>query len=285
MLTLGIDTRPKLQPETFNRLRDLIYARCGIFFADGKKYLLETRLARRLEERNLKTFEDYYYYLTYDGAREKEIHSLINSIVTNETSFFRDIAQLDAFKKGVIPKVMEEKAKSFDKTVRVWSAACSTGEEPYTLAMMMMEEGVQARGLGIEVHGSDICDNVLKSADAARYEKYSLRNTPEVYIKKYFEGGPDSFAVERRLKGLVRLKKVNLVDQAATRAYKSIDVIFCRNVLIYFDDASKKKAVTHLYDSLSKGGYLFIGFSETLHNITRLFRPVSFERSVVYQKV
>ncbi len=97
MLTLGIDTRPKLQPETFLRLRDLIYARCGIFFADGKKYLLETRLARRLEERSLKTFEDYYYYLTYDAGREKEIHTLINSIVTNETSFFRDIAQLDAF--------------------------------------------------------------------------------------------------------------------------------------------------------------------------------------------
>ena len=284
MLTLGIDTRPKLQPETFLRLRDLIYARCGIFFADGKKYLLETRLARRLEERSLKTFEDYYYYLTYDAGREKEIHTLINSIVTNETSFFRDIAQLDAFKKGVVPKVMEEKARSFDKTLRVWSAACSTGEEPYTLAMMMMEEGVQARGFNIEVHGSDICDNVLRSAEAAMYDKYTLRNTPEAYKKKYFDGGPDSYSVEKRLKALVRLKKINLIDSTAMRAYRSIDVIFCRNVLIYFDDASKKKAVTHLYDSLSKGGYLFIGFSETLHNITRLFRPVSFESSVVYQK-
>lgn len=285
MLTLGVNTKPKLSDETFRMLRDIIYARCGIFFADNKKYLLETRLARRLEDRNLKSFEDYYYFLTYDVDKEKELTNVQNSIVTNETSFFRDQAQLDAFIKGVIPKVLEVKQKTGDRKLRVWSAASSTGEEPYTLAIMMLEEKLNARGYGIEVFGSDISDVVLRSAEAATYDKYTLRNTPADYITRYFRANGPSYALERRVKDLVKYRKVNLINSNDTRMMKSMDIIFCRNVLIYFDDTSKKKAVSHLYDSLCAGGYLFVGFSETLHSITRLFRPVSIERSVVYQKV
>lgn len=284
MLTLGINSKPKLTNETFCLLRDIIYRRCGIFFADNKKYLLETRLARRLEERSLKTFEDYYYFLTYDQSREKEMANLVNVIVTNETSFFRDIMQLEAFKRGVVPKIVQEKANGL-KALKVWSAACSTGEEPYTLAMMLMEEGLASKGWSVEVLGSDICDNVLRSAEAAVYEKYSLRNTPEGYLKKYFSGSLETFTVAKKVQELVKLKKLNLIDPFETRSVRGMDIIFCRNVLIYFDDASKRKAVTHLYDALNKGGYLFVGFSETLHSITRLFKPVSIERSVVYQKV
>ncbi|MBI5643115.1 MAG: protein-glutamate O-methyltransferase CheR [Deltaproteobacteria bacterium] len=286
MLTLGINSKPKLSYETFCLLRDIIYAKCGIFFADTKKYLLETRLLRRLEEKNLKTFEDYYYFLMYDPEKTKELSNVLNSIVTNETSFFRDNAQLDAFRRGVIPKVLEEKAKSGSKSLKIWSAACSTGEEPYTLGMMLMDDALPAKGYLIDILGSDISDIVLKSAEAGVYEKYALRNTPEAFLRKYFvSNGGDSYSVSRKVHEIVKYRKVNLVDSLETRMVKGIDVIFCRNVLIYFDDASKKKAVTHLYDSLNKGGYLFVGFSETLHNITRLFRPVSIERSVVYQKV
>ena len=111
MLTLGINTKPKLSNETFGLLRDIIYARCGISFSEAKKYFLETRLVRRLEEMNLKSFEDYYYFLTYDSQREKEIINLFNSIVTNETSFFRDLPQLEAFRRGVVPKVIEDREK------------------------------------------------------------------------------------------------------------------------------------------------------------------------------
>lgn len=285
MLTLGLNTKPRLSNETFCLLRDIIYAKCGIFFADNKKYLLETRLSRRLEEKNLKSFEDYYYFLVYDPDKDRELTNVLNAIVTNETSFFRDQPQLEAFIKGVVPKVLDEKARNGDKTVRVWSAASSTGEEPYTLGIMMLEAKLQMKGFGIEILGSDISDAVLRSAEAASYDKYSLRNTPQEYINRYFHNAAGSYALERKVKGLVRYRKVNLVDSMDTRTIKGMDIIFCRNVLIYFDDASKKKAVGHLYDSLAKGGYLFVGFSETLHNITRLFRPVSIERSVVYQKV
>ncbi len=285
MLTLGLNTKPRLSNETFCLLRDIIYAKCGIFFADNKKYLLETRLSRRLEEKNLKSFEDYYYFLVYDPDKDRELTNVLNAIVTNETSFFRDQPQLDAFINGVVPKVLDEKARNGDKTVRVWSAASSTGEEPYTLGIMMLEAKLQMKGFGIEILGSDISNAVLRSAEAASYDKYALRNTPQDYINRYFRSSAGAYALDRKVKDLVRYRKVNLVDSTDTRTIKGMDIIFCRNVLIYFDDASKKKAVGHLYDSLAKGGYLFVGFSETLHNITRLFRPVSIERSVVYQKV
>lgn len=285
MLTLGLDSKPKLSYETFCLLRDIIYKKSGISFADTKKYLLETRLARRLEERNLKTFEDYYYFITYDPQKEKELACLLNSIVTNETSFFRDMAQLDCFRKGVVPKVLEEKAKTGNRLLKVWSAPCSTGEEPFTLAMMLVEDGINQKGYTIDVLGSDISDNVLKSAESATYEKYALRNAPDAFLRKYFVNNGDSYTVGKKVQEMVKFKKINLVDSLEMRMIKGVDVIFCRNVLIYFDDASKKKVIGHIYDCLAKGGYLFIGFSETLHSVTRLFRPVSIERSVVYQKV
>ena len=167
----------------------------------------------------------------------------------------------------------------------MWSAACSTGEEPLTLGMMLLEDGLQIKGWNIDILASDISDNVLRPASAGVYEKYSLRNTPESYLKKYFQASGESYTATKKVRDLVRYRKINLMDPIEMRMVRGIDIIFCRNVLIYFDDNSKKKVIAHLYDSLNKGGYLFVGFSESLHNITRLFRPVSIERSVVYQKV
>jgi chemotaxis protein methyltransferase CheR len=284
MLTLGIDSTPKLSSQNFIALRDIIYSRSGIFFADNKKYLLETRLARRLEHLNLKRYEDYVMFLSYDKDREKEVTELINSVVINETSFFRDQMQLDAFGKGVVPGLIERNSKEGNRNLRIWSSACSTGEEPYTLAIMLLEAGLHLNW-SINILGSDISPNVLRSAELASYEKYSLRNLPEPYLRKYFFNDGDSFRLKKNVLDLVKFKRINLIDSLEMRQIREMDVIFCRNVLIYFDDASRKKAISHLYDSLAKGGYLFLGFSETLHNITRLFRPVSFERSLVYQKI
>jgi chemotaxis protein methyltransferase CheR len=285
MLTLGVNSKPKLSSEVFTQLRELIYSRCGISFADSKKYLLESRLAKRLELRNLKNFDDYYCYLMYDRSKEEEISVLVNTIVTNETSFFRDQAQLDAFQKGVVPKLVEVKKRAMKRTIRVWSAACSTGEEPYTLAMMLME-ALGPDGWTLEVIGSDISDNVLNSAKKAAYEQYSLRNAPPAFLSKYFSNSSGGvYTVKEDVQRLVKYRKINLMNSFETRLVNDIDVVFCRNVLIYFDDVSKKKAVSHLYDSLVKGGYLFVGFSESLHNVTRLFRPVSIDGALVHQKI
>ncbi len=278
-------SKPRLSDETFHLLRDLIHKRCGIYFTDVKKYLLENRLLRRLEGRNLKSFEDYYYFLLYDPEREVEFLNLIESIVTNETSFFRDLPQLEAFRKGIVPSVMEYKQKLSKKEINIWSAACSTGEEPFTIAMILLEDDIAEKGWKVEILGSDISEKVLKSAIRGVYEKYSLRNTPERYISRYFSNSGDCYVVNQRVRQLVRYRRINLMDPLETRTVQNMDIIFCRNVLIYFNDQSKRKVLNHLYDSLVEGGYLILGFSETLHNITRLFKPVSFERSVVYQKV
>lgn len=284
MLTLSIDSRPKLSSATFRLLRDLIYLKSGISFSDTKLYLLESRLSRRLEEKNLKTFEDYYYYLTYDADKDKELTRLLNCVVTNETSFFRDPVQLESFSTAVVPKVLETAAGTAGKTFRVWSAACSTGEEPYTIAMMLKEGNIECR-CRVEVIGSDLSDNALKSAENAVYDRHSVRNTPEHFIKRYFTENNESFAVKKSVKDMVKIRKINLVASGDTRMVREANVIFLRNVLIYFDEASKKKAVGHIYDSLVKGGYLLVGSTETLHNVTRLFTPVKMDNTLVYQKL
>ncbi len=282
---LGVQSKPKLGQEAFDQLRELIYAKCGISFSDSKKYLLESRLAKRVDARGLKNFDDYLYFLNYDAQKESEITYLLNNIVTNETSFFRDAIQLKGFDQGVVPKIIEAKKKSMNRRLKIWSAASSTGEEPYTLAMMLLDLGLATDGWSVEITGSDISDNVLRSAKAATYEQYSLRNATPQQLLKYFTQKEKAYTLKPEVARLVRFKKINLMNSFETRLVKDNDVIFCRNVLIYFDDASKKKAVGNMYDSLAKGGYLFIGFSESLHDITRLFKPVRFCGTMVYQKI
>ncbi len=284
MLSAATKISPKISPETFILLRDLIYKRCGIFFGENKRYLIEKRLGGRLAALNFRCFEDYYYYLVYDSRKEEEINRLIGCIVTNETSFFRDRTQLKGFIEDIIPEVLKRKEKSTLKDLRIWSSASSTGEEPYTLAMMLMDKGLHLKGWHISVTGSDISDGVLRSAKRAVYDGYSLRNTPEDMRKKYFVKTGDTFSVVNKVKDLVNFRKINMMDREAMFSVRNTDVVFCRNVLIYFDDAAKKAVFTHIYDSLRPGGFLVLGFSESLQNLTRLFTPVKVGRSLVYKR-
>ncbi len=284
MLTATSRTRPTVSMETFHLLRDLIYKRTGIFFADTKRYLIETRLGGRLRALNLKGFDDYYYYLVYDARKEEEINRLIGCIVTNETSFFRDRPQLNGFINDVVPAILKAKEREALKEISIWSSASSTGEEPYTLAMMLMEKGLHLKGWRIRVIGSDISDGVLQSARRGVYDGYSLRNTPEDIKGKYFFRTGDTYSVVKKVKDMVSFKKINMMDRAGVATVRGVDVVFCRNVLIYFDDASKKTVFTHIYDTLKPGGYLLLGFSESLHNLTRLFTPVKMGRALVYKR-
>ncbi len=284
MLRTATKTRPGISMETFHLMRDLIYKRCGIFFADTKRYLIETRLGGRLRDLNLKSFEDYYYYLVYDARKEVEINRLIGCIVTNETSFYRDRPQLNSFINDVVPEILKSRENDVLKELRIWSSASSTGEEPYTLAMMLMDRGLHLKGWRVRITGSDISDNVLHSARRGVYDGYSLRNTPEDIKAKYFFMTGDRYSVVKKVKDTVSFKKINMMDRAAVSTVRGVDVVFCRNVLIYFDDASKRAVFTHIYDSLRPGGYLLLGFSESLHNLTRLFTPVRMGRALVYRR-
>jgi chemotaxis protein methyltransferase CheR len=269
--------------DVFKQLRDFIYERSGIFIPDNKKYFLENRLGRRVQEKNLKGYEDYLYILKY-GSDKNELTVLFNLVTTNETFFFREPQQFDVFKGELFNRVMAENNKTGRKEIKIWSAACSTGEEPYTIAMILLEKP-EAAAIKKEIYASDISDSVLGSAKAGVYGSYAIRNVPEIYLKKYFTNTNQQYSISHSVKSLTRFMKVNLIEDRDVKAIRGVDVIFCRNVLIYFDDKAKQKAVANLYDALRPNGYLFVGTSESLHNVTRAFRPIVINKVIVYQKV
>ncbi len=266
-----------LQDNTFKQLRDFIYEKSGIFIADSKKYLLENRLTKRIQEKKLSGYEDYLYLLLYGNSTD-ELTKLFDAVTTNETFFFRETQQLDVFIDHIVPAIIK---KQGSKDIAIWSAACSTGEEPYTLSMLLIEKGYSLKK---EIIGSDISDGTIESAQKATYNSYSIRNIPMQYLKKYFKPNGQNYELSPIVKNTVKFMNINLVDERKMRLVTGRDVIFCRNVLIYFDDKAKKKAVSLLYDSLKPGGYLIIGLSESLHNVTRALKPVVINKVVVYQR-
>jgi chemotaxis protein methyltransferase CheR len=267
-----------LSDAAFKQLRDFIYEKSGIYVADTKKYLVEKKLLARLEEKNLKTYEDYLSLLRFSGNGD-ELLKLYDAITTNETYFFREPQQLTVCVDTIIPQIMEQKKS---KDIRIWSAASSTGEEAYTLAMMLLEKRCCSR---IEVLGSDISNEVIEAAKKAVYGSYSIRNIPPPYLAKYFKSNGWTHELDMSVKSLARFMNINLIDPAKMRTVQGMDLVFCRNVLIYFDDKAKQKVVSMLYDSLRPGGFLIIGSAESLHSVTRAFKPVVFNKVVAYQRV
>jgi chemotaxis protein methyltransferase CheR len=273
-----------LTDQEFVLLKDFIYEKTGIYFGETKGYLLESRLANRLSELGLSSFEDYYFYLKYGGPKtDQELTSLFDLVTTNETSFFRNPPQLDAF-KVIVQKNYLNGTKP-PGPLRIWSAGCSTGEEPYSLAILMIEM-VAASGMPVPftIYGTDISAKVLETARKAVFNNYSVRNTDKAILGKYFAEENGMYALKDAVKKYVTLDFLNLMDSHSYRKYRQIDVIFCRNVLIYFDEKGKKKVIDNLHESLKPGGYLTIGHAESLHNISRGFKPLIFPGTIAYQK-
>ena len=272
---------PKLSPDTFKQLRDLIYEKTGIFFQDNKTYLLESRLLPRLHACRCQTFESYLNFLRFDAYRDREVTELYTVITTNETYFFRDEAQLESFMKVMVPEVMKTNAAT--KQIRIWSAACSTGDEPYTLALLLRDYPPLA-GWTIDILATDISENVLTIARTATYSTHSLRKVPPGMLAKYFTGKKEQQTLVPQVKGMVRFMNVNLYDRPRLKLIRGIDIVFCRNCLIYFDDKAKAQIVSDLRDALRPKGYLTIGFSETLHDTTGHFKTIHAGRSVIHEK-
>jgi chemotaxis protein methyltransferase CheR len=278
----GSETKPALMDEsTFRHLRDLIYEQTGIHFQESKKYLLESRLQPRLRARQCRTFGDYLNFLKFDSFRDGEFAELYTVITTNETYFFRDDAQLDTFMTVIVPTVMKQ--NSATRQLRIWSAACSTGDEPYTLALLLRDHPPLVNW-SIDILASDISETVLEVARKGVYRAHSLRKVPPAIRSKYFSGDSDEFALVPHVKNLVRFMNVNLYDRSRLKLIRGIDVILCRNCLIYFDHKAKDQIISDLRDALRPEGYLIIGFSETLHDHSGSFHAVHAGRSVVYQK-
>ena len=278
-------TIPKLSDETFVVLRNYIYARTGIFFPEKKKYFLEGRLAKRLQFLRIAYFEDYLQLLKHDQQKQSEFEFLCNTITVNETSFFRNEPQINAFHRNLAGEIIEAKKGFGKRTLKIWCAACSSGEEPYTLAMLYLEH-LKPRypDLHIEIIGTDINTAMLELARKAEYNHYAIRSTPELFLNKYFDNSSGLYRLHSEVKDLVRFEYQNLMDRQKIRLMTHFDFIFCTNVLIYFDEKSKIQVVGDLYYSLNRGGYLFIGYSEMLHRISTAFKLVSIPRATVYKK-
>jgi len=275
---------PKMSDTTYRQFRQFIYELTGIYFQDNKKYLLEGRLAKRTQALNLADFESYLQLLRSGIRRNGEMRFFFDAITINETFFFRNEPQFEAFENPLVPSVLSTKGTGA-KRLRVWSAASSSGEEAHTIAMLYLER-LKPRypGLDLEVVGTDINTSVIDIARKGVYRDYSIRNTPKMYLDKYFRTEDSRFHVKDEVRKHVRFEPLNLFDQTRMRQMNNFDIIFCCNVLIYFDQKSKIQVVSNLYDALTRGGYLFIGYAESLHGISTAFTLINFPKTVAYQK-
>jgi chemotaxis protein methyltransferase CheR len=270
-----------LPEDVFRLLRDLIRDYCGIYFNDDSRYLLEKRLSRRVRSHHLSSFRDYYRFLLYDKSRDEELSLIMDILTVNETYFFREQGQLKTFSEEIL---LELKGINREKKrLRIWSAGCSTGEEPYTLAMLVIERGY-FYGWDIEIFGSDINQRVLQVARNGVYRKNSFRTTDEYFLKKYFKEENGIFRISNSVKQFVNFSHLNLLDPFKAKFIGIMDVVFCRNVLIYFDQTSKKKVTETFHDRLVDGGYLLLGHAESLINVTTAFTLRHFKYDMVYQK-
>ncbi|MEW6068838.1 MAG: protein-glutamate O-methyltransferase CheR [Nitrospirota bacterium] len=270
-----------LPEDVFRLIRDLIRDYCGIYFDDDSKYLLEKRLARRVQTHHFNSFREYFRYLLYDKNREEEFAIITDILTVNETYFFREQNQLTTFNEEILSE-LREKNKGVKK-LRIWSAGCSTGEEPYTIAMFIREND-KFNGWDIEIFGSDINQRVLQVARSGKYRRNSFRTTEPYFLNKYFQEEDGVFRISDSIKKYVNFSHLNLLDPYKVKLVGAMDVIFCRNVLIYFDYPSRKKVIDMFFERLTDGGYLLLGHAESLINISTAFTLKHFKHDMVYQK-
>jgi chemotaxis protein methyltransferase CheR len=274
-----------MSDETFRLTREFIYLQTGIMFQDTKKYLLEGRLSKRLQVLNLPSFEAYLQLVKFGTRRADEMKFLYDAVTINETFFFRNEPQFEAFERTLVPQIVAAKRSTGKTMLRVWSAASSSGEEAHTLGMIYLERLKPAYpGLEIEIVGTDINTTVLETARQGMYREYSIRNTPKYFLQKYFKTEDSRYYIDESVKRLVKFQHLNLYDRPKMRLMPKFDIIFCANVLIYFDAKSKIQVVSDLYDALNPGGFLFIGYAESLHGISTAFKLINFPKTVAYKK-
>ncbi len=274
----------ELSEEEFRLLRDLIHERFGIFFDEAQRVSLGSRLVGRLSALDLFSFEDYYRYLRFGPQRDEELGKMVSHITNNETYFFRESTQLDVFANSVLPTLRERKVAAGERTLRILSAGCSTGEEPHTAAMIVYDSGQFFWSWDIWVIGMDADHQALEKAEKGLYFHNSFRGLAPGLLERHFKKEGLGAEVKDSIRRYVEFRLGNILDLASYEGLAPLDVIFCRNVLIYFSDATTLKVVENFHDVLAPGGYLLLGHAESLSRITNRFAPIRFPGAMVYQK-
>ncbi|QEN09192.1 protein-glutamate O-methyltransferase CheR [Oceanispirochaeta crateris] len=266
-----------LSDSDFTRIRDLIYNESGIHFSDSNRTILESRLKERLKLQNLESIGEYYKSLT---KSDNELKDFLDSVTTNLTRFFRNQAHYDTFINYVIPDLVERKRQSGDKKISIWSAGCSTGEEPYTNAMVLKEH--LPPDFKIEVIASDLSLKSLMKAKEGLYLKSRVTGIPDNYLNKYFTEEDNSYRVKPEIVKLIKFDYHNLKFGNDMR---NLDIVFCRNVLIYFDEPAQKNVIDNFWNSMAPHSYLFIGHSESLFGMDTQFKFIKTDWACIYGKI
>ncbi len=265
--------------DDFNALRQLIYEHCGIWLGDSKVIFLRVRLADRLRARNISSAQEYYYFLKYDSQGNQEMQQLIDAVTVNETWFFRETGPVDAWYNLVLPGL------KLNQRLRMWSAGCATGEEPYTLAMLLLELYPTARAGQFDILATDISQRALAIARTGVYDPYSLRRTDPRMTAKYFQPTSDGrYTVRKDVQQMVRFDHANLIDPALARRIQAMDAVICRNVIIYLDAQSRQAVLANLYAALKPGGHLLLGHSESLLHVVTPFEVARVAGKIMYRK-
>jgi chemotaxis protein methyltransferase CheR len=267
--------------ENFLKFRDFFYARTGIHFDEKKRYFVDKRLIDRIKVTGASSFNNYFAMLRLDEVSELQV--LVNLMTTNETYFFREEYQFKSLVNAILPEVVKKKKKG--DLIRIWSIPSSSGEEPYSLAIYLLERWAEVDDYNIELLASDIDTRVLKLAEKGIYQKRSLQYLPPELVEKYFtQLNATDFQIAETIRDSVAFTRVNVTDAVQTRSYRDFDIIFCRNLLIYFDDMSRREAADTFYDALVPGGFICLGHSESMSRISPLFKARKFPDCIVYQK-
>ena len=269
-----------MRDDDLKRIRDLIYKETGMLFGESKNYYLQSRIEQRLKELNIVDVHEYLDHLLTSSSKA-EIQDFVERITINETYFFRDFPQLQGFAEKVLPHYINERNCSSNK-IKIWSAACSTGEEAYTLSIILQE--MLENDWKSEIKATDIDRAVLDKAKKGLYSTRSMKDTPIQYREKYFSKQNDKYQINKDKFRNVSFNQLNFMDRFGMLRMREFDFIFCRNVLIYFTDDSRKKVVNRLFDALKPGGYLFLGHSESIGRITGAFNLKNIEGFLCYQK-
>jgi chemotaxis protein methyltransferase CheR len=271
----------------FTGLREFIYKKTGIFFTERNRFLLDARIREILHQTGHRDAISYVKYLHDPGVSPLEVSRLINKVTITETSFFRDPHQISAIAKNVIPEIARRHEQLGAKLFRIWSAASSSGEEAYTVAILLAEHFKEALGSwNITIFATDINEEAVQACKTGVYKAYALRNTPPAIRDKYFHAMTDEkYAVRDDLKRLVVAEKSNLMDFSVSKKYKGVDLILLRNVLIYFEAAAKAQVLQMCYENLRENGYLFLGQSETAFGVNHAFKLLTLVNTFAYKKV
>lgn len=271
----------ELGQNDFLLLREYFYRKTGIRFDNSKRYFVDKRVIERIHASGSQNFREYFTRLRFQ-ANGEELQRLTNLLTVNETCFMREEYQFHCLTQSILPELITH--HPHDRIINIWCMPSSSGEEPYSIAMHLLESWPELQQRDVRLLASDINTQVLDMAEEGIYCERSMRYVPTAWKNRYFSRSGEFYHLSEELRACVEFSHVNLMNNSEVRRQRNIDVVFCRNLLIYFDDLSRKEAAEALYDVMSPGGFICLGHSESMGRISPLFKVRKFPTAIVYQK-